>query len=808
MTNDNQFRISRRKVLGGLGTIGVASAGAGLGTTAFFSDTESVSGWLQAGRVDLLLDYRTTYMPWLDLSVEGERERVIGEMMTRNAVPLPDDDMTYVIGQAPDVRDTDGDVLSRQAWGDLFRDPAFNARVCEDGFQGSDLPEGVRLPTNDEPSLGTTDFVDGDEEVFVDLIDVKPKDEGETTFSLHLCGNPSYLDMRPILTESLENTRYEPETSAGDVSPSVGELAEYLHVSLWYDVDCDNFKDGGEDACADVAIILDRSGSMNNDTENDATSDKWTAAKDGVSALASELEASGGDIQFSLISYNSIATRDTNLGQSAADVDTALGSLSTSGNTDIADAIQVAQEELTGSSIDTDASPEIDPSLNDRDDCDKIIVLLTNGNSNNGDDPVTAANTAKAEGIEFYTIAYGDDADQNNILGDIASSPDNEFTGGADGDFDDIIEIFNEIGQAIVGEICLYEGSFQGLIDLADENSGTIPLSALTLEENCVLPDARECFDAGVYCYGLKWQLPCEVEEFEALTSCRVETDGGFGSLADEIAARRGIDVEDIDVNVTQTDSIHFSVAFDAEQCRHNTADETTFVTLDTDDATPRQFGTVAENSQLGSGAWQSAGPDKEVLYLGPNPNFVDFPTLPAFTIDDIEEISYYTKKDVDGSSSSPTPVDFYLLIYTEPQGGSTDDASWYNKRLNAEPYYANLAGEPVNAPANQWNKWTTAGIGPNSANRLRFVDANRSGIGFGYADGTMPTLADLQNGPIDWSALRTGGEVGSIDYGSQTVKSLAISTGSGWNSGFDGLLDNIVVKLTSGDTLVVDLEV
>ncbi|SDM36852.1 SipW-cognate class signal peptide [Halogranum gelatinilyticum] len=572
MTNDNQFRISRRKVLGGLGTIGVASAGAGLGTTAFFSDTESVSGWLQAGRVDLLLDYRTTYMPWLDLSIEGERERVIGEMMTRNAVPLPDDDMTYVIGQAPDVRDMDGGVLSRQRWGDVFRDPAFNARVCEDGFQENDLPEGVRLPTNGEPSLGTTDFVDGDEEVFVDLIDVKPKDEGETTFSLHLCGNPSYLDMRPILDESLENMRYEPETTAGDTSPSVGELAEYLHVSLWYDVDCDNFKDGGEDACADVAIILDKSGSMDNDTGSDATSVKWNSALDGVSTLANELEASSGDIQFSLITYDNIADRNTDLGENAAAVQTELDSLSSGGTTDIADSINVAREELTGVDIVTDN--DVSPSGNDRDDCDKIVVLLTNGNPNDGADAEDAADAAKADGIEFYTIAYGSDANQD-ILESIASSPDNAFISGLD-DFDDIIEVFSEIGQAIVGEICLYEGSFQGLIDLADENDGTIPLSALTLEENCVLPDARECFDPGVYCYGLKWQLPCEVEDFEALTSCRVETDGGFGSLADEIAARRGIDVEDIDVNVTQTDSIHFSVAFDAEQCRHNTPVGTT----------------------------------------------------------------------------------------------------------------------------------------------------------------------------------------------------------------------------------------
>ncbi|MFT4947755.1 MAG: putative ribosomally synthesized peptide with SipW-like signal peptide, partial [Natronomonas sp.] len=38
---DERFDISRRKALAALGTIGVASAGAGLGTSAYFSDQET-----------------------------------------------------------------------------------------------------------------------------------------------------------------------------------------------------------------------------------------------------------------------------------------------------------------------------------------------------------------------------------------------------------------------------------------------------------------------------------------------------------------------------------------------------------------------------------------------------------------------------------------------------------------------------------------------------------------------------------------------------------------------------------------------
>jgi predicted ribosomally synthesized peptide with SipW-like signal peptide len=58
MTDDNTFRLSRRKVLAGLGTVGLASAGAGLGTTAYFSDEETFEdNVLTAGTLDLFVDY-------------------------------------------------------------------------------------------------------------------------------------------------------------------------------------------------------------------------------------------------------------------------------------------------------------------------------------------------------------------------------------------------------------------------------------------------------------------------------------------------------------------------------------------------------------------------------------------------------------------------------------------------------------------------------------------------------------------------------------------------------------------------------
>ncbi|WP_254838362.1 SipW-dependent-type signal peptide-containing protein [Natronomonas marina] len=60
MTRDT-IDLSRRKILGGVGAIGVAGAGAGLGTSALFSDTEEFeNNSVQAGTLDLVVDYVTT----------------------------------------------------------------------------------------------------------------------------------------------------------------------------------------------------------------------------------------------------------------------------------------------------------------------------------------------------------------------------------------------------------------------------------------------------------------------------------------------------------------------------------------------------------------------------------------------------------------------------------------------------------------------------------------------------------------------------------------------------------------------------
>ena len=236
MSNDTQFSISRRKVLAGLGTIGIASAGAGLGTTAFFSDEESVSAELQAGRLDLLVDFRATYKPWLGL--EDTRAIVDGPVYA-----VPDDEMTYVVGQAPDWRDSDDRVLTGAEWAALTKgETAVDACVFDNTTDITSEYDGD-FTVNGTPDANDSfypGYVDGVDGLMFSLNDVKPKDEGEATISLHICDNPAYVGVQ-IDSTGMENGVVEPEMTAGDsMDEDGGELANFIYVRFWLDTDCSN----------------------------------------------------------------------------------------------------------------------------------------------------------------------------------------------------------------------------------------------------------------------------------------------------------------------------------------------------------------------------------------------------------------------------------------------------------------------------------------------------------------------------------------------------------------------------------------
>ncbi|APE95375.1 SipW-dependent-type signal peptide-containing protein [Halodesulfurarchaeum formicicum] len=214
---NNSFEISRRKTLAALGTIGAASAGAGLGTSAWFSDTETFEGnTITAGELDLKVDWRQTY------TGPNGTELV-------NAYPGGN-------GEGMDFE-------------------------CSDLESGDDLPEGVF----------------GDQEHLVELDDVKPGDEGEITFSLHLCDNPGYLWM------TLENIAQGPgETPEPEPEPDEGELAENLYLEIWKESDCNNELNDEE------PVILGEGDGVHTDPVTLAQAKEELAYEDGMIVLSGD----------------------------------------------------------------------------------------------------------------------------------------------------------------------------------------------------------------------------------------------------------------------------------------------------------------------------------------------------------------------------------------------------------------------------------------------------------------------------------------------------------------------------------------
>jgi len=388
MTNDTTTPdLSRRKLLAGIGAVGVASAGAGLGTSAYFSDTEELTNnSLTAGTLDLKLDYKSTYM-----GGPGRLEAV-------QAMGYPDaedlGDGRYLLDQAPSTADM-------QDWEDLVQGEEFD--FCS--------PEADEF------------LVNGDEMPIFSLEDIKPGDTGEVTISIHICDNPAFLQLSGAITENGENEQNDPELEAeGEDTDGIGELADAIEVCVWYDEDCDNVYEPtgtGQNQELEVALVSDVSGSMDG-----SIGDLQTAANGFVDNLAAPDEAAA-------ISFNSSASLDQELTTNYQAVKDAINLYNDGGGTDIAAGISVGEDELlNGTNATVGAS--------------KVMILLSDGNSSETA-AENAAQAAKDAGIRIFTIALG--SANTSLLEDIATSPDDAFVAPDPADLD---TVYAEIAQVVL----------------------------------------------------------------------------------------------------------------------------------------------------------------------------------------------------------------------------------------------------------------------------------------------------------------------------------------------------------------------
>jgi len=194
----DDFQLSRRKALAALGTIGAASAGAGLGTSAYFSDQETFeNNSLVAGELDLKVSWDEHYSDW-----KGEETQYAS---------MPEG------GETPDISlpaaDENGKPIELVVsdW-DGFMDATRQERFPEGG-----------LGADEDPCEALADVGDDDMAApVISIDDVKPGDFGEVTFDFAACNNPAYLWLNGGLRTASENGLTEPEADDPDEDDSPG----------------------------------------------------------------------------------------------------------------------------------------------------------------------------------------------------------------------------------------------------------------------------------------------------------------------------------------------------------------------------------------------------------------------------------------------------------------------------------------------------------------------------------------------------------------------------------------------------------
>ena len=183
----------------------------------------------------------------------------------------------------------------------------------------------------------------------------------------------------------------------------------------------------------DIALVLDRSGSM----AGDPLAAMKLGAKTFIDIIA---EATGGapsgeigsGSRIGIVSFAATATADTALITSVDALKDAVDALSASGNTNHADAFSTA-------------AGLFDPASTNA----KVIVMFTDGNTTAGAPPVPVAAAARAQGIIIYCIGLvGSDGVDVSALNEWATDPDATHVA-VTPDAADLEELFAQLAQNI-----------------------------------------------------------------------------------------------------------------------------------------------------------------------------------------------------------------------------------------------------------------------------------------------------------------------------------------------------------------------
>jgi 2',3'-cyclic-nucleotide 2'-phosphodiesterase/3'-nucleotidase len=223
--------LSRRTALAALGSVGAASVGAGLGTSAYFSDRERFeNNALIAGELDVKAAYATYYADWRPNAEGIAEDEGVDEVVMYDGAP-------GTVGSANEIPDGLTGLPADDAWLIAVSDPdrfldntrtgTAGTAACPDGTDADDLNGPV-----------------------VDIADVKPGDFGAITVDFTLCDNPGFATLDGAIVGSAENGTTEPEGDDPDEREPGVELLDVVQAAVWVD-DGNDYQNGDESPVVD-----------------------------------------------------------------------------------------------------------------------------------------------------------------------------------------------------------------------------------------------------------------------------------------------------------------------------------------------------------------------------------------------------------------------------------------------------------------------------------------------------------------------------------------------------------------------------
>ena len=187
-----------------------------------------------------------------------------------------------------------------------------------------------------------------------------------------------------------------------------------------------------ENSPRDIYLVIDVSGSM-------ADQSKITFAKNAATEFVNAFQLDKSlDYRIGLISFEVQVNTLAKLTDDPSGLKDAISSLYANGDTAMGHAIRTA-DNLFSQETGSDTS--------------KTVLLLTDGVSNTGMNPITAAQNAKDNGLTIFTVAYGNDADIGT-LNQIAKMTGGKFYKALSGQ--DLVATFANIADVMISPAAHY----------------------------------------------------------------------------------------------------------------------------------------------------------------------------------------------------------------------------------------------------------------------------------------------------------------------------------------------------------------